>query len=454
MNLLNIRTKQVIVQCMNGKPLSFRPGKAFLWVILLALPSLAFAQILTIRQAMDTALQNNLDLRLVRNDFEVARFNNTAANAGALPLIGASASNVLSGNGTSRTYRDNTPDVETRVADNTLQAGVTAGMTLFNGYKVAATKKRLDLLQQQSETYTNQQIQTTLANVALKYYDIVRQESYYRIMQQLLDVSQSRQLIVNRRKQVGMANAMDELMARTDENTARQNLRMQQTVIRQAKSDLKLLMAVPPDRVLTVDTLIVPDSTLLLSNTLTRIRQNPGYVAMGQTIQMDEQKLLEIKAQRYPAIKLNAGYSFLNQYNFNGNALQYRNWGPDAGVSMQVPLYNGHLYRTQVQVARLTADNSRIEQQQFLNTLITQAIKLHDSYGAALEEARMQAENYRLTLQLVGVVMERFRMNQATILEVKSAQSSFESAAYQLINSLYTAKVAEIGIKQLTDSLP
>jgi outer membrane protein TolC len=49
--------------------------------------------------------------------------------------------------------------------------------------------------------------------------------------------------------------------------------------------------------------------------------------------------------------------------------------------------------------------------------------------------------------------MQKFNLGQATILDVKAAQTSYENAAYLLVNLLYSAKVAEIELKQLTYSL-
>jgi len=51
--------------------------------------------------------------------------------------------------------------------------------------------------------------------------------------------------------------------------------------------------------------------------------------------------------------------------------------------------------------------------------------------------------------KLVDLVMQNFQHGQATILEVKAAQASYESAAYQLINFQYAGKSAEIELKQM-----
>ena len=47
------------------------------------------------------------------------------------------------------------------------------------------------------------------------------------------------------------------------------------------------------------------------------------------------------------------------------------------------------------------------------------------------------------------MVMQRFKVNQATILDVKAAQASYETTGYQLVNLAYSAKIAEIELKRL-----
>jgi len=44
-------------------------------------------------------------------------------------------------------------------------------------------------------------------------------------------------------------------------------------------------------------------------------------------------------------------------------------------------------------------------------------------------------------------------LGQATIIDVKQAQQSFENASYRLINLTYTAKIAEVELKRLASQL-
>ena len=61
----------------------------------------------------------------------------------------------------------------------------------------------------QSELQLNLQIQNTIADIMLNYYDILRQQSYLNIIQSSLDVSSKKLDIVKERFKVGMANEAD-----------------------------------------------------------------------------------------------------------------------------------------------------------------------------------------------------------------------------------------------------
>jgi outer membrane protein TolC len=53
--------------------------------------------------------------------------------------------------------------------------------------RVTSTKKRLEELEQQSREYLNSQVQNIIASVMTNYYDIVRQQSYARLLGETIE---------------------------------------------------------------------------------------------------------------------------------------------------------------------------------------------------------------------------------------------------------------------------
>jgi outer membrane protein TolC len=428
--------------------------KTALLLIVLTLPFIGKAQQqLTLRNAIDTALRNNYDIQISKNYVEIAKMNNTYGVAGGLPYVSASAGDNGSISTINQKLSDGTETTISNRGENAVNAGVSAGIVLFNGFKITATKERLSRLQNLSEIQLNQQIQNSIADIMITYFDIIRQQNYLKIIQNTLDVSNQKMDIINVKKNVGMSDAVEMLQAQTDVNSAQQLLVIQKTVIEQNKSDLLLLINAKKQIEFSVADTIIIDQSMELDTIINYLSRNPQYLSAEQKILIDEQIVKEVSSQRYPSIKLNAGYDFY-QANLNKGSLSMnQNYGPTAGVNMQIPIFNGNIYKTQKDVAKINVNNSKLEMESLQNSLTTKATKLYRTYSTTLQQIESQRKNFEMTKQLVDVVMQQFHVSQATILDVRAAQTSFENAAYLLVNLLFSAKVAEIELKQLTYSL-
>ncbi len=423
-------------------------------ISLLLAPFLGEAQqLFTLRNAIDTALLNNFDIRIARNYVDIARMNNTYGVAGGLPYINANAGDNASVNNIDQKYSDGTESNFSNRGQNDINAGVSAGIVLFNGFKITAAKERLNRLENLSELQLNQQIQSTIADIMVTYYDIIRQQNYLKIIENTLDVSRQKLDIINVKNNVGMADAVVMLQAQSDVNSAEQLLELQKLVIEQNKADLLLLISAKQQNSFLVADSILVDKTLQLDSILNYLNRNPQYLSAEQQILIDEQLVKEVSSQRYPSVKLNAGYDFYHSDINSGSLQMNQNYGPTAGVSLQVPIFNGNIYKTQADVAKIRVSNSKLEKESLLNSLTTQATKLYRAYSTTLQQIESQRSNFEINKQLLEVVLQKFNLGQATILDVKAAQTSFETAAYLLVNLLYSAKVSEIELKQLTYSL-
>jgi len=423
--------------------------KIILYTALL-FPFLANAQqLLTLKNAIDTALKNSFDIQIAKNNAEINKINNTLGVAGGLPSVSATAGDNSSVSYIDQKYYSGSETNKNNVTANNLSAGITANMVLFNGFKIIATKERLSCLQKQSELQLNQQVQNTIAALMVKYYDIIRQQNYLKIIQNSLDVSDKKLDIINEKNNVGMANSVDILQAQMDVNSAEQNFKLQQLIIDQDKADLLLLMNAKQYNPYIINDSIIVDKNIQLDSIINYLDHNPQYLSAEQQIKINEQIVKEISSQRYPSIKINTAYNFSHNQSDAGLTLFNQNYGPSAGVTLQIPIFNGNAYKIQHETATYEVNNSKLQKESLFRTLTTNAIKTYQSYTTTLQQLSSQQVNYELSKKLVDVVMHNFQVNQATILDVKAAQTSFENAGYLLVNLQYAAKAAEIELKQL-----
>ncbi len=418
---------------------------------IVSLPSVAQTP-LSLRSAIDTALLRNLDIRIARNNLEILRQENTFGMAGGMPVVTATASDVLSENNNWQKTNNQSESSVTGTGENALSLGVNAGITLFSGLKVVATRERLNLLESRGEIALNQQIQTVVAGVMLSYYDIIRQQNYLKIIRQSLEVSEQKYAIAEVRKNIGMADAVEYLQAATDLNSARQQVVLQETMISQSVNTLRNLINIGASTFVLTDTIAVgvmsePDSVMA------SLKRNLQYLSADTDVSVSTMLVKENRAGRYPSLRLNAGYDIYNN-SFSKGALRItRNYGPYAGIALQIPVFSGFVQHTRVKTAEIGLLNARLEKDVVLNNLTESALNLLASYQSSVRLIGEQRSNLAMTARLVDVVLKKYHLNEATILDVKAAQSSYEQAAYQLINLIYAAKSAEIGLRQLTNSL-
>ena len=81
------------------------------------------------------------------------------------------------------------------------------------------------------------------------------------------------------------------------------------------------------------------------------------------------------------------------------------------------------------------------------------AVRSYQAYTNTLQQLKTEKENYDLSVKLLDLVLQRFQLGQATIIDVKLAQQTFENEGYRLINLSYAAKAAEISLQQIANQL-
>ncbi|SEW43119.1 Outer membrane protein TolC [Chitinophaga sp. YR573] len=423
--------------------------------ILLLFPSLAMAQQkLDLPTAINLALKNSLDIQLSKNNLEANTIYNNYGVAGGLPVISASGTQTSQSTDVNQRLNTGVTIQRNGTTTNTLNSGVGASVLVYNGRRVIATKQRLATLEKLSQRELDSMIINVVANVQLKYFDIVRQQSYANTLQTSIAVSQQKLDIVKAKRELGLSNDADLFQAQVDINTQNQTLQAQQLIIDQDKTDLLRLLTLKADSGIHVSDTIIIDKNISLDSVLANMEtKNPRLLAADLQIRINELRERETAAQRYPSLTLNTGFNYNRTEAGAGNVLFNQNYGPYIGAGLVIPIFNGTAYRRQSQVAAINTKNAKIEKDIYTRDYTANVIKLWQSYNNNLQQIETSGSNYDLSSKLLNLVLQRFQLGQATIVDVKTAQQSFENAGYILVNLSYAAKASEIQLKLLANTL-
>ena len=410
-------------------------------------------QPLQLNDAINIALKNSYDIEVAKNTAEIYAVNNSYGVAGGLPVVTGSATDNEQVSSVNQKLNTGTLIQRKGAVGNSLSSGVAGSFLLYNGMRVIATKHRLEELEQQNKEYLNATIENTIAAVMTQYYDVVRQQSYMRTLDTSIAVGQQRVNIVQTQLSVGLANNADLFQSQLDLNELVQAKQSQELIISQAKTTLLTTLTLKPDSAIAIADTIIIDSSILLKDILDNVYKSPDVIAASVQVNINRLLEKETAALRYPSVYANSGYNYNRSQTAAGNVLLNQTSGPYIGLSLAVPIYNGGIYKRQQRVAQINTTNAQLQQNILVRDNTSNAVKNYEAYENSLQQLRRQKEAYNVAKQLLDLVLLKFKLRVATIIDVKNAQESFANAGFTLINLSYTAKAAEIEMKRLTYQL-
>jgi len=428
------------------------------FVLLFATVVQAQQQPLTLHDAVSIALKNSLSIDIGKNLVDIATIYNNYATAGGMPVVAGNATETQQYVSASQKYSNSANDKSTNnVGSNGFAANVTGTVLISNGQRVVTAQKRLGVIEKQSKEQLTSRVQLIVLNVMLRYYDIIRQQSYAKTLQRSIEASQQKLDIVKTQQSVGLANNADLFQAEVDLNTQVQLLQAQQVLIAQDKTDLlyQLTLNTNPrsdSTVVIADTSITIDNSVNLDNILSNVPSHPDILSAQDQVYINQYIEKETGAQRYPTLSGNAGYNYTRNQNTSGlsqfSPLLNLQRGPFIGLSLTVPIFNGGLYRRQQQVAGINVQNSILQKDTLVNGYYANVVKNWEAYSGSIQQLATAQSNLETAKKLLDLILQKFQLHQATIIDVRTAQQSFEDAANLLINVSFTGKIAEIQLKR------
>ena len=409
--------------------------------------------IITLDHAVEIALKNNLDLLIASNDSKQAENNNHAGNAGMLPNVSLNVSDNPSLSNINQKFTNGTIIEKNAVSSNNFNAGIVFTYTLFDGKKMFATRRKLEIQDEAAQNKFNAQVQTVISNVILNYSNITRLKEYLIVLNLLQDLSQQRLEIISARQIAGLANNTDLFLAQLDLETRKQNINTQKSSINKAYNSLNLVLNIKIDSLYGVEDVFKNIKSLQKDNLDELLRNNPeNQWAINQyNIALQAQK--EIDAARLPLLKLNGAYNYTLSQSAAGFSLYNQSTGPQAGLSLVVPLFNGNVNKSNSENAKLNVQSS-----EWKMSLVKQNIEV--AYAQAWQDystAKLQLSSDSLAVNTANKYMElmqeRFKLGQSTIIDLKEAQRTFEETNYRMISNWYIARIAETQLMLLTGQL-
>jgi len=410
----------------------------YILLLLMLFPAVYAQQSLTIDDAVNTALKNNFNIRVARNEAEIARINNTPGNAGMLPTIG------LTGTG----------NMNQAISTTSLSAGTELSWTLFDGGKMFVTKNKLREVEAFGEIQFKDQVLQTQFDVIAAYYDVVRQKQQLNSYKEAINFNRERVKIAQTGFDAGSLIKSDLLQAKIDLNVALENAISQQYNIDAAKKNLNKLLGQNPETAFEINDSIplhgVPDKNELFQKLNA---SNTGILSFQKQIDIAQLALRENKTSNLPVVNFNAGYYLSQTLRSAAGETNSTTSGPQIGGKVVIPLYSAGENKRKIMNAKIQLQTAEYDLQNVRLQMNTELQNTLTEFENQKQLMQIESENSVLTKENFEISIQRLRLGQTTSLEVHQAQEDYIQSCTRLINFRYNLKMAETKLKQLVSAL-
>ena len=410
----------------------------------------------SLRECIETGLERNYSIRIIRNEQQISDNNATPGNAGYLPTVDMSGGFSGSVNNNRNKLMDGTTEKHNGVNSETGNIGLNVNWTVFDGFGIQAEYSRLKELQRMGELNTRMTIEDFVADLSTEYYNRIRQNIRLRNLRSSLDLSRERVRIAEERYHIGSGSRMDLQQAQVDFNSDSSKVLNQLEVVNTSRIRLNELMALEnvEENIAVKDSVIYPniflDEVELWKST---IESNASLLIAQKNKTLSELDYKKVKSRNYPYVKLNAGYGYTaNWYEVGTTDLQQR-LGLNYGVTVGLSLFDGLNRRRERRNARIEIENKELRMQELELALRADMSNLWMAYQNNLDLWSLEKENLVVAQENYRIAIDRYKLGELSGIELREAQNSLLEAEERQSIAEYSTKLCEVSLLQLSGQI-
>lgn len=412
-------------------------------------------EILTLEQAVEKTLNNNLNIKVFRNNIAVAENNTNMGNAGMLPNVTLNGATNYSSNNTKLEFAGNIAPVEQNGAQSTSNnLSVNLNYTLFDGLAMFYNYDILKASKSQTEIQTRLNIENTLLQVIAAYYEMARLQNQMKIGKEALAISKERYRRAKTYNEFGGSSKIEFLSAEVDLNTDSSAFLNAELAWVNSRRNLNFLMGVENDLMYKVEEDVTLNKDLQIENLFDKAKQNnAGVMNAEYNILISEKQLKTTKSTLLPTIAANASYGYSGSNNEVGIVLSNQNTGFNAGLSLTYPLFRGGTQSTQRQNAQIQLENATLQKELAEKQLVRDLNNAFSTYQNAIRVVELNEKNLGTSKLNFNRTKELYDLGKVTNTQFREAQLNFARTKSTLVNSSFQVKLAEADLIRISGSL-
>lgn len=411
--------------------------------------------ILTKKEALKTALENNYGVKIATNNAEVAKNNSSIYNSRYLPTISTTAG---------ANYNNSNQEIERQTGDITevngaetksYNASVNINYILFDGLNRKYNYKQLQETYNLSELQAREAIEDMYMQLFNGYFQIARLSKNTTNLEETLKISKKRLERANYQYEYGQSTKLELLNAQVDANNDSINLINSRQQFANSKRNLNIVLGIQKDINYQVETDVNFNTLMSFTDLLEKAKRNNVILQQNdKNIAISEFNIKVNKAGYLPTAGLTGSYGWNQSENPATSFLARSNsTGLNAGINLSWNIFDGGTTRTRVANAKIALENQEILKEQQLETIENTIKNMYELYQNTLFILEVQRQNVIASQNNFGRTQERFKLGQILSIEFRQAQTNLLNAQTAVSNAKYDAKLIELELLQLAGEL-
>jgi outer membrane protein len=412
---------------------------------------------LTLDEATKIALQRNLSVVQAENNMSSTESSVMAAWGRYLPSVSASGSWTRTQmEGPIYTQGVAIPGSNAKQTTGSFSAGLSAGLTLFDGFEREANLNRAQATAASTGHTLVRTKQAIVYQVESAYLNVLRQEQLVRVSEENLkrDRRQLERIVESNR--VGALSLADVYRQQSQVATDELNLINSQNAYDKANADLVALIGLNvADEYKFADASVSAalDSTELsgvrakYNNlgvlTSTALSFRPDYLGAKENLDASSSSVTIARSGYFPSLSATAGLSGNNEE--FGRLFDYKTiyWG----LRLSWTLFDGFATNNAIQTAAASKRNAEISVAQAERNISVEVKKALLDLDAAMKQYEVSQKGLTSATEDRKIAEERYNLGAGTLLDLLVASANYVSAEANVVNASYNYIIAKRNVE-------
>ncbi len=429
--------------------------KSLIFLSLCLLSGLGQTQtILSLKDALTLAIENNFSIALVKNERDAAHISNSIGAAGMLPSLNGTVNQDNQVTNTKQTFLNGNENNRDGAKSRSLNAGVEMSWTIFNGMKMFATKTKLAEFETMGDLKVRMQMEQVLARVSKAYYDAVLSKAQVKSAEKFLAISKKRIDVAKAKVETGKSAKSEWLKAQVYYNADFANYRRLLTQYENSKLGLNQLMTQDLNYRFEVTDSIEPKESMQLDALKKAgLENNNGLQMAKRNLEINHLLIKEINAERLPSLQLRSGYNYNTSNSEAGFLQSARNNGYHYGAGLSWNLFNGNDVNRRTSLAKIGEKTGEYIYKDSLLRFELNLQQAFNMYQTNLELWHFEESNLEIAKQNYEIAQDQYGQGIISMNDLREAEVIYLQNVDRLLVAKYNAKVSELELLRLSGSL-